>query len=88
MGNAARGGNKSKGYKYSGSNKSGLVAWYDSNSGSKTHEVGQKKGNELGLYDMSGNVWEWCSDKFGSYSISLQTNPFKRSGSQRVKRGG
>ena len=85
---AARGGKNSKGYKYSGSNSPDSVAWYESNSGNKTHEVGQKKGNELGLYDMNGNVWEWCSDMFGSYSNSLQTNPFKKSGSQRVKRGG
>ena len=86
---AARGGNKSKGYKYAGSHTLGDVAWYDENSSSKTHPVKQKQANELGLYDMSGNVHEWCQDLYGSYSSSAQTNPTgPTSGSSRVYRGG
>jgi formylglycine-generating enzyme required for sulfatase activity len=106
---AARGGNKSKGYKYSGSNNIDDVAWYWMNSGDKhlvgsdydwdfekvlnnngkTHPVAQKKPNELGIYDMSGNVWEWCTDWYGSYSSNAQTNPTGPStGSYRVDRGG
>ena len=86
---AARGGKYSRGYKYSGSNNADEVAWYDSNSGSKTHPVKTKKDNELGLYDMSGNVWEWCNDWWGCYQSNSQTNPTGPSkGEYRVLRGG
>ncbi len=86
---ACRGGNNSCGYKYSGSNNLGNVAWYDENSGGQTHRVATKAPNELGIYDMSGNVWEWCSDWYADYTSYSQTDPTgPQSGSGRVYRGG
>ena len=81
---AARGGNRSRGYKYSGSNDIGTVAWYDNS----THPVGSKLPNELGIYDMTGNVKEFCSDRYGDYSSTAQTNPQgPAAGTIRVVRG-
>ena len=83
---AARGGLDSRGYKYSGSDDIGEVAWYDGNSGKITYPVKQKKGNELVIYDMSGNVWEWCWDWYDETGIKPPCGP--ASGSRRIGRGG
>ena len=88
---AARGGNKSRGYKYCGSNTLSNVAWYKDNSSSTTHPVASKAPNELGIYDMSGNVLEWCNDWFDIYYSLSEYNPTGPNSSRssyRVGRGG
>ena len=86
---AAHGGNKSQGYKYSGSNNLNDVAWYSENSGGNTHPVGTKRPNELGIYDMSGNIQEMCYDFLFTYPSSEQSDPMgPSSGNYRVHRGG
>lgn len=89
---AARGGQKTKSFKYSGDSRNvGLVAWWYGNSGNKTHPVGERKANELGLYDMSGNVWEWCADTWqGNYLGAPADASSWNTGdkSMRVLRGG
>ncbi|MDP8268478.1 MAG: SUMF1/EgtB/PvdO family nonheme iron enzyme [Candidatus Tenebribacter davisii] len=88
---AARGGvNHTDNYKYSGTTDNlGDYAWYDSNSGPTTHEVGTKLPNQLGIYDMSGNLWEWCWDWYSGYTADAQTNPLgPESGIERIRRGG
>ncbi len=86
---ASRGGNRSMGFTYSGSNDLTSVGWYLENSERKTHPVGLKLANELGIYDMSGNVSEWCSDWFNVYSNDSETNPAGSiTGKERIQRGG
>ena len=85
---AARGGNKSQHYRYSGGNNVDEVAWHNNNTGNVLHNVGEKKANELGLYDMSGSLWEWCLDTYYPYPTESHTDPCHQWGAPFVLRGG
>lgn len=86
---AARGGRQAEDHRFSGSDEIDEVGWVYRNSGSRTHPVAAKQPNQLGIYDMTGNVWEWCSDRFGLYGDTLQVNPIGAAeGDMRVVRGG
>ena len=91
---ATRGGNKTKDYTYFGGNNLDHIAWYKDNSNAKLHEVGQKLSNELGIYDMTGNVWEWCEDTYKDNNLLIKyddltlNNPINNTGEFIVARGG
>lgn len=85
---AARGGNSTQQFRYSGGNDVNAVAWHKNNAGHKLHNVGEKQANELGLHDMSGSLWEWCRDRYNTYPSESQQNPCNILGNTWVLRGG